>query len=363
MQENTAQSGFTAVLNRGLRVFFSEFVKVSLSRPSQALHFLKVAAWQRSAARLRSRYAAEGLHIPPIMIFSITNQCNLACKGCYAQAIRKDPGRELTGSEIRDIIAQADDLGTSFFVIAGGEPLTRPEFLDIARDFPHIVFLLFTNGLLLDDALIRRLRAQRNTVPVLSLEGREAETDGRRGRGVHERLEKKMAELRKAGVFFSLSMTVTRANFPVVTDRDFIRRAAGAGCGFFLFAEYTPVREGTEEWVITDEQRGRMKGVIASLKKEIPSVFIAVPWDEEETGGCLASGRGFVHVSAEGNLEPCPFAPFSDTSLRTVPLKQALQSRFLKSLRDNHGQLAETGGGCALWTRRDLVKSLLEARA
>jgi MoaA/NifB/PqqE/SkfB family radical SAM enzyme len=43
---------------------------------------------------------------------------------------------------VRGIVAEANELGISFFVIAGGEPLTRPEIVDIARDFPHIVFLL-----------------------------------------------------------------------------------------------------------------------------------------------------------------------------------------------------------------------------
>ncbi len=156
-------------------------------------------------------------------------------------------------------MAQADELGVSFFVIAGGEPLTRPEIMDITREFPHIVFLLFTNGMLLDRGLIARLAEQRNTVPVLSLEGNQAETDERRGRGVHERLERKMAELKAAGIFFALSLTVTRANFDTVTDRGFVRTAVAAGCRLFFLAEYTPIREGTDEWVITDAQGRAMR--------------------------------------------------------------------------------------------------------
>ena len=70
------QVSATTQLNKGLRIFFSEFVRVSLSRPPQALHFLKVANWQRRAARLRARHAAEGLSVPPIVIFSITNGCS-----------------------------------------------------------------------------------------------------------------------------------------------------------------------------------------------------------------------------------------------------------------------------------------------
>ncbi len=357
-----SKTSYTNILNRGLRIFFSEFVRVSLSRPSQALHFLKVASWQRKAARLRARWRAEGLHVPPIAIFSITNRCNLRCKGCYAQAIRGDAPDELSGMELRDIVAQADSLGISFFVIAGGEPLTRPEFLDIARDFPHIVFLLITNGLLLDERLIQQLKEQRNTVPVLSLEGNQAETDERRGRGVHERLQAKMVQLKKEGLFFSISLTVTRSNYETVTDPGFVSAAVAAGCRLFIFMEYTPIREGTDEWAITDDQRERMKDLIAGFRKKFSSVFIAVPWDEEETGGCLASGRGFVHISAKGDLEPCPFAPYSDTNLKSVPLMEALKSPFLLSLRENHDKLVETEGGCALWKNREMVKSLLPAR-
>ena len=69
------QMSATSRLNSGLRIFFSEFVRVSLSRPSQALFFARTILWQREAARLRARHAAEGLTVPPIAIFSITNGC------------------------------------------------------------------------------------------------------------------------------------------------------------------------------------------------------------------------------------------------------------------------------------------------
>ena len=52
-------------LNRGLRIFFSEFVRVS---------FARTVFWQAAAARRRARLAREGVHVPPIAIFSITNQ-------------------------------------------------------------------------------------------------------------------------------------------------------------------------------------------------------------------------------------------------------------------------------------------------
>jgi MoaA/NifB/PqqE/SkfB family radical SAM enzyme len=352
----------TSKLNQGIRIFFSEFVRVSLRHPSQALFFVRTVFWQAAAARRRGRVAAEGITVPPIAIFSITNKCNLRCKGCYAQAIRGDAPDELSSERMRSIVAEADELGISFFVIAGGEPLTRPEIVDIARDFPHIVFLLVTNGLLLSPELIARLSRLRNVVPVLSIEGNQAETDERRGQGVHERLQAKMRELKRAGIFFSLSFTVTRTNFDTVTDPDFLQTAVDAGCRLFIHLEYTPIRAGTGEWVITDEQREAMKGLVAGFRARFPAVFIAVPWDEEEQGGCLASGRGFVHISASGDLEPCPFAPYSDTNVLEVPLREALRSRFLGLMRENHSMFAETEGGCALWKNRDAVESLLRRK-
>jgi MoaA/NifB/PqqE/SkfB family radical SAM enzyme len=211
----------------------------------------------------------------------------------------------------------------------------------------------------MDEGMVERLKRQPNTVPVLSLEGTQVETDERRGRGVHERLRAKMEQLRAAGIFFSMSLTVTRSNFAVVTDRGFVDGAVEAGCKLFFFMEYTPVREGTEGWVITDAQRGEMKGLVDGFRKRFPAVFIAVPWDEESQGGCLASGRGFVHVSATGDLEPCPFAPYSDVNLKDTPLRQALGSRFLSAMRERHEQFRETEGGCSLWKNREDVRVLL----
>jgi hypothetical protein len=70
----------SARLNQGLRIFFSEFVRVSLRHPSQAAFFARTILWQGRAARRRARVDAEGIVVPPIAIFSITNGCNLRCK-------------------------------------------------------------------------------------------------------------------------------------------------------------------------------------------------------------------------------------------------------------------------------------------
>ena len=89
-----------------------------------------------------------------------------------------------------------------------------------------------------------------------------------------------------------------------------------------------------------------------------PALFIAVPWDEDDVGGCLSAGRGFVHINAAGDLEPCPFAPFSDTNVRDFSLQDALQSKLCERIREIPKLSRETGGGCVLWKERELVESL-----
>ncbi len=129
--------------------------------------------------------------------------------------------------------------------------------------------------------------------------------------------------------------------------------AANSSC----LVEYTPVREGTEDWVLTMEQKAKVVPVRNSLRAKFQALFIALPWDEDEIGGCLSAGRGFIHISAEGAVEPCPFVPYSDVNLNDVTLKEALQSKLLRTIRENHGQLKEANG-CALWKKRNWVKSI-----
>jgi MoaA/NifB/PqqE/SkfB family radical SAM enzyme len=247
-------------------------------------------------------------------------------------------------------------------VIGGGEPLVRREIVDITRKFPEIIFLVFTNGLLIDDGLLKKMKKQNNFVPVISLEGYEEETDGRRGKGVYHHLRNTAKKLTGKGIFWSVSITVTRSNFDEITGNQFIEDLRDLGCKLFFFVEYTPIREGTEDWILTKRQREDLIARRDSFRSQYQALFIAIPGDEEEIGGCLSAGRGFIHISADGDVEPCPFAPYSDTSLKDSSLKDALQSEFLKSIRQDHDQLHETEGGCALWVKRAWVRSLLHTR-
>jgi MoaA/NifB/PqqE/SkfB family radical SAM enzyme len=168
-----------------------------------------------------------------------------------------------------------------------------------------------------------------------------------------------MGLLKRQRIFFGASITVTRGNHALVVEREFVARLHDAGCRLFFYVEYIPVVAGTEEWLPTETQREATPAIIEELRDEFAALFIVVPGDEAPFGGCLAAGRGFVHISPAGRVEPCPFVPYSDVDLRDMTLREALGSELLRRVRERPEALTEAGGGCSLWEHRDWLHALL----
>ena len=353
---------YIGLLNRAILRMFSDALKLVWKRPSLALFFMGTISAQKKALARRTRMEKEGMHVPPFMIMSVTDLCNLRCKGCYNQTLRKNREKEMTPEKLGSVLKEARDLGFSIVMLAGGEPLVRKELLSVTKKLPDVIFPLFTNGLLIDDRVLDELERQKNVIPVLSIGGHGKETDGRRGAGVYASLKKTIEKIKNKSVFWGLSLTVTRDNFDTITGEDFVKEYSGLGCRLFFYVDYVPVQENTETLLMTEEQRNRIQPMMTDYQNRYPSLFISFPEGEEVFGGCLSSGRGFVHVSPSGNLEPCPFAPYSDANLNEKSLKDAMQSRLLRTIRENYKELGETGAGCALWVKRDWVRSLLEKK-
>jgi MoaA/NifB/PqqE/SkfB family radical SAM enzyme len=349
-------------LNRSLLVFFKDALRVAIKNPSQAWAFLRTLKWLRQAAKKRAHWKDQDIPVPPIIIFSITNECNLKCEGCYAQALHSTSEEELNDQELERIVGEAHDLGVSFFVVAGGEPFMRQTLLDITEKHPEMIFLVFTNGMLIDDAILTRLTEQKNVIPLLSLEGFENETDSRRGEGTYKHVMKLMDQMRQRNMFFGVSLTLTAPTLEMLTDPAYVEHLVNIGNKFLLYLEYTPIEPETEHLALAPEQSKELIHRMVTYRKRFPALFITVPGDEVAEGGCLSSGRGFVHISANGDLEPCPFAPFSDVNIKTTSLKDALQSKLLRELRNHPEELSVEQGGCVLWKKREWVQSLLDSQ-
>jgi MoaA/NifB/PqqE/SkfB family radical SAM enzyme len=320
----------------------------------------QLAARLRSQAQKRERNARKGLIVPPVMIMSVTRRCNLACAGCYSAALRPEACAEMEDGRFLEIAREAVDLGVSSFIIAGGEPFLRPSLLRGLANIPGHASAVFTNGTLLRPDSMEIFSSGRIS-PVLSIEGDAALTGERRGRGIHERAMATAELLRAMGVPFGFSVTLTSRNASMVLADAFLGNLARLGTGALFIIEYVPVQAGTESLAIGPEDRARL--LSAERFARLPYPVATLPGDEEAYGGCLAAGRGFIHLNDQGALEPCPFAPFSDSSAASGSLAQALASPLMARIRERHAELTETSGGCALWNKRGWVASLASCGA
>ena len=348
---------FEATIFEALRIA----LRITLRNPRIAVRAPRLVWHQWRAARRRRRHERTGTHVPPFVIYSVTGKCNLDCDGCYDKLLHRSDRPELTDDQMRRVLNEARELGVSVVLLAGGEPLLRRELLRITADYPQTLFLLFTNGSLLDDDQIDRLRRQHHVVPVLSIEGDETKTDDRRGAGTYQHVISAMARLRRRRVFFGTSTTLTRANFDMHLDEAHLRDLIRKGCRLFYSINYVPVQQGTDHLQLEPEQVHELERRLAVFRKKLPAIFIAFPHDEMALGGCLAAGRGFLHINAYGDVEPCPFSPYSDTNLGRTSFADALASPLLQSILSSGVVLDETDGRCALWKRRSWVEALFEA--
>ena len=353
-------------LSNGIERIVKEIMKASLENPQESLFLMQYARESRKARALRRQKEIEGKHIPPFLIASITNQCNLHCKGCYARAnnschdCSSDQDKALMNEDWKRIFGQAAELGVSFILLAGGEPFMRKDVLNEAAKQKKILFPIFTNGTLIQEDSIHLLSKNRNLIPILSIEGQKLTTDKRRGAGVYEKLCDTMETLHRQGILFGASVTISMENRDEVLSEQFVQNLASRGCKGIVFVEYVPADPATKNLALTDEARAVVLRRINELRKDRQEmVFIAFPGDEKSSGGCLAAGRGFFHINAHGGAEPCPFSPYSDTSLKEVSLEEALDSPLFRHLQENGNLEKKHIGGCVLFEQRDLVQKLL----
>ena len=348
-------------------LLFNESIYDSLVRnkryllryPSYLAAFSGIMRNIKKQSRIRDFLSEnENLIVPPILIMSVTNSCNLKCAGCYACNQKRNINEELSIGEISRIVNEAVGLGVSIILIAGGEPLLKKGILDIPKAHPETLFVMFTNGLLVDDAVTDAFKHTKNLVPVLSIEGGRKETDTRRGEGMYDNIMKLMDGFKAKGVMFGSSITLTSKNYDSVINSGYLDALESSGCAVSFLIEYVPQDED-DTLVLSPLQKDGLAAKSKGISDKRNMLAVALPGDEELYGGCLAAGRGFLHISSEGSLEACPFAPYSDTNVKNRPLKEALKSKLIAEIRNNHHELTEARGGCALNENREWVKSLL----
>ena len=351
-------------LANGAENIIKDALKASFKNPKETMFLLKFSKHVKKATKIRKDYARKGHNIPAFLIASITNNCNLHCMGCYSRAngdcTDDTHQNQLSADKWEDVFTQARDMGVSFIVLAGGEPMLRWDVILKASNFPEILFPIFTNGTILNDDYIKLFDKYRNLIPILSIEGDERITDLRRGDGVYNQLITSMNILNKNNLIFGTSLTFTRGNMEELLNDEFIDYLHSLGCKVVFFIEYVPVDETTRDLAPSEAERQMLLSKINQLRNSYDDMlFMSFPGDEKSSGGCLAAGRGFFHINSKGGAEPCPASPYSQVNVENTTLLEILNSKLFKTLREGDLLVDDHSGGCVLFEHKDEVERLL----
>jgi MoaA/NifB/PqqE/SkfB family radical SAM enzyme len=269
----------------------------------------------------------SGSEAPPgFLTISPTGRCNLRCKGCYAGSSNRG-SESLPYPLVSRVVEEKTRLwGSHFTVVSGGEPFLwrdgGKDLVELARQHSDNLFLVYTNGTLIDEALASRLAQVGNISPAISVEGLEKETDERRGKGCFSRILGAFHNLREAGVPFGVSLTATRGNAEVVLAEetvDFYFRGQGALYAWVF--QYMPIGKSYKlREMVTPEQRVWMLRRFQQLIRE-EGLFIADFWNGGPVSdGCISAGRsgGYLYIDWQGNVTPCVFFPYASDNIRDV---------------------------------------------
>ncbi len=291
----------------------------------------------RGTKMIRENRKKYNCNIPWLILMDPTSACNLHCTGCWAAEYGHK--LNLTFEDMDRVVTQGKELGIFFYMFTGGEPLVRKaDIIRLCEKHNDCAFHAFTNGTLVDEALCKEMQRVGNLSLSISLEGFSEVNDLRRGQGVFEKVMHAMDLLKASGQIFGTSICYTSKNVEVVTSDEFLDMIIEKGCRFTWYFHLMPVgNDAAPDLMPTKEQREYMYHRVREIRgftggKQIFAMDFQN--DGEYVGGCIAGGRNYFHINANGDAEPCVFIHYSGANIHENTVLECLQQPLFMAYRD-----------------------------
>ena len=300
-------------------------------------------------------------NVPWAILLDPTSACNLRCTGCWAA----EYGYKLNLSyeTIDNIIEQGKAMGTYMYIYTGGEPLVRKhDLIKICEKHQDCYFLSFTNGTLIDEEFANDMLRVQNFIPAISLEGFENATDSRRGNGTYQKVMKAMDILTEKRLPFGVSCCYTNKNIDSIATEEYMDFLCERGALFAWYFAYMPVgANAVPELMCTAEQRAQMFRYIREMRQKKPIFTLDFMHDAEYVGGCIAGGNKYLHINANGDIEPCVFAHYSDSNIYEKTLLEAYKSPMFMQYRKHQPFNKNMLRPCPVLDNKDVLAEMVEA--
>ncbi|MCL2455604.1 MAG: radical SAM protein [Micrococcales bacterium] len=279
----------------------------------------------------------------------VTQRCNITCTHCFANS-GPTKTKTLDTEKAIDFIREAVDRGgCRFIAILGGEPLLETNrIIQIAEAFPFMPIVVFTNGSLVTDKTLAKLKERRNLSFFVSMEGFRELTDDIRVSRSFDWADKALDSLRRSGLVYGVSVTANKLNYREIVSDDFVRYLEDKGCMFTWIFDYKPLgRAAASEKMsglpVGEEEREHINQAVATINKRARFVFINTEADPALIGGCPAHRGVYVHLSCDGYVTPCIAVRYYNpkVNIDDMTYDEIMESSFLADFR-SIGQ----GEGC-----------------
>lgn len=167
------------------------------------------SALERAAAAPKVRPSG------PVVIWNLIRRCNLTCKHCYSTSADTNFKGELSTAEALGVMDDLRGFGVPVLILSGGEPLMRPDIFELAHRAKELGFYvaLSTNGTLIDEAMLPRIRDVQFDYLGISIDGLEETHDRfRRRPGAFRESMRGIRLCREAGIRVGMRFTLTKDN-------------------------------------------------------------------------------------------------------------------------------------------------------
>ncbi len=317
---------------------------------------------------------------PYLVIWEVTQACDLACLHCRACAQPKRHPLELSTEEGKRLIEEVAAMRVPVFVFTGGDPIKRPDLFDLIEHATKVgvrVSLTPSATPLLTREVIQRLKDCGLARLAVSLDGSHAAVhDSFRGMsGSFDRTMQAIEWANEIGLPVQINTTFCRSNyedfdkiaalmetkrialwsvfFLVPTGRGKLDNLLNAEQFETLFAKLYKLSQRASFHIKTTEAQHYRRYVLqqqVAARKNRPVAAHTGPAKVEDTIGRaprgLNDGKGFVFISHTGEVMPSGFLPTSGGNIRRRSLSSIYRESTLFQRLRNPDRLGGKCGAC-----------------
>lgn len=317
----------------------------------------------------------------PVVVWNLEPSCNLSCRHCYAESDLQKDVTAISTSKAKEFIDDLASLNIPALLFSGGEPLLREDIFELGQ-YAHekgIYTALSTNGTLITEDVVKKIKKSQFSYAGISLDGLETTHDNFRAKeGSFQMTIKGIENCLKAGIKTGARFTLSRHNYK---DLDkLILLLAEKGVNRFCLYHLVYSEEGRanpEDDIDNDTKRKVLdsffdvvdqiveQGInmeILTVDNHADGVYLYSRLKERDeqlasrahdlilNGSGCSAGSGVVSIDAHGNVHPCQF--WRHVSLGNIQERRFSEiwnddnNEFLNMLRNGKSKLKGKCGRC-----------------